>query len=106
MGKNSVNRNVLSNIKVLEFETSLWITLFTKKRDIHHPIVLLFSRRAAHILVRQSVSPNLLNVIRNTWQAFSARNICLQLKIKVAMLLNVECLEGRKKNLEQRSNLS
>lgn len=37
MGKNSVNRNVLSNIKVLEFETSLWITLFTKKRDVSPP---------------------------------------------------------------------
>lgn len=60
---------------------------------------------SAQIFAQQSMSPNLLNVIRNTWLAFSAWNICLKLKIKVAMILNTEWLEGRKKNLAWSFNL-
>lgn len=87
----------------LELQISPKNVISTERRKPTAALKLfLFSRMSARIFVQGNMSSNHLHAIPNTWQAFSAWNSCLRLKIKVLVILNTECLARESTRILQR----
>lgn len=103
MRKNLVNYKVLSSRKHCNYFSG--VPNLSQEYPFHieegcltaAPKCYCFLEMSAQTFVQQSMSSNGLNATQNTWQAFSAWNSCSKLKIKVPMILNMECLERREK---------